>query len=83
MGIYRMIVTELYFVFNIATTVGLGNYKPLNDFEKIISCFFLLFASIFYSQFMEKYILILCLFKDFHLENDIRVDELHIFFGII
>jgi hypothetical protein len=56
MGIYRMIVTELYFVFNIATTVGLGNYKPLNDFEKIISCFFLLFASIFYSQFMEKYI---------------------------
>lgn len=46
----------LYFAFTSLSTVGLGDYVPKNDYERLIVVIILLFGVSIYTYLMNKFI---------------------------
>jgi len=51
---YRTIIMQMYFMMTSLSTVGFGDFYPVNDLERIIGSFLLLFGVIVFSYIMMK-----------------------------
>lgn len=71
-----------YFSFTSLSTVGLGDYTPKSNTERIFISFSLLFGVAIFSIVMANFIEILTKFKAFD-EDLEQEDELSKFFGVL
>ena len=76
------LIVSTYFAFTSLSTVGLGDYHPRGDIERLCTSFMLLFGVAIFSYVMGNFIEILSEFKEFHKEID-DGDNLSRFFGIL
>lgn len=63
-------ITVVYFAFTTLATVGYGDYHPVNDIERLICSFILLFGVAVFSFIMGNFIEILMSFKIVTAENE-------------
>ena len=75
-------VIVMYFAFSSLSTVGLGDYHPRSDFERLCCSFILLFGVAIFSIIMGNFSEILISFKSFNAGLD-DGDNLTKFFGTI
>ena len=61
-NIYDQLIIFIYFAFTTITTVGFGDYHPVNSFERSIICFVLLFGVTIQSYIMSVFINVVNLF---------------------
>jgi len=71
-----------YFAFTSLSTVGLGDLRPVNDFERAFGSMLLLFGVLIFSYIMGIFIEILNSFKSVNASFD-DGDNLSKFFGLI
>ena len=76
------LIVSTYFAFTSLSTVGLGDYHPRGDIERLCTSFMLLFGVAIFSYVMGNFIEILSEFKEFHKEID-DGDNLSRFFGTL
>ena len=71
-----------YYLFTSFTTVGLGDYYPVNNTERIVVAFILFFGVMLTSVIMENFSQMIKQIKDFNrgYENS---DDLNLFFGTL
>jgi Ion channel len=65
----RLIVV-IYFAFTTLTTVGYGDYHAINNQERILFSFILLFGTAVFSFIMGNFIEILMSYKDVTADNE-------------
>jgi len=71
-----------YFLFTSLSTVGLGDFHPRSDFERLVCAFMLLFGVAVFSFVMGNFITILDATKS--INDDLEEgDELSKFFGLL
>jgi len=76
------LIISTYFAFTSLSTVGLGDYHPRGNVERMCTSFMLLFGVAIFSYIMGNFIEILSEFKEFHKEID-DGDNLSKFFGTL
>ena len=76
------LIILVYFSFTTLSTVGLGDYHPKSNVERIFIAFALLFGVAIFSLMMSNFMQILGEFKKFDADLD-QGDELSKFFGIL
>jgi len=77
-----IIVSTMYFAFTSLSTVGFGDYHPVNDIERVFGAFILLFGVAIFSIIMGNFIEILNFINTFNADID-EGDDLSKFFGTI
>jgi len=75
-------ITLQYFAFTTISTVGLGDYHPIADRERILGAFFLLFGVLLTSVVMDNLNQMLVQFKEFDTGFS-DSDKLYLFIGTI
>jgi hypothetical protein len=79
---YEALIIATYFAFTSLSTVGLGDFHPRGNIERVCTGFMLLFGVAIFSYIMGNFIEILSEFKEFHKEID-DGDNLSRFFGTL
>ena len=79
---YETLIITTYFAFTSLSTVGLGDFHPRGNIERVCTAFMLLFGVAIFSYIMGNFIEILSEFKEFHKELD-DGDHLSKFFGTL
>lgn len=79
---YEGLIISTYFAFTSLSTVGLGDFHPRGDVERVVTGFMLLFGVAIFSYIMGNFIEILSEFKEFHEEIG-DGDNLSKFFGTL
>jgi potassium voltage-gated channel Eag-related subfamily H protein 8 len=79
---YEGLIISTYFAFTSLSTVGLGDFHPRGNVERIVTGFMLLFGVAIFSYIMGNFIEILSEFKEFHQEIG-DGDNLSKFFGTL
>lgn len=78
----ELIITLTYFSMTSVSTVGLGDYHPLSDLERIMCSFLILFGVMIFSYFMGNLQKMMMKFKMLD-QNDDSENELQKFFVLM
>ena len=70
LGAVDKLIIMIYFAFTTLTTVGYGDYYAINEEERILFCFVLLFGTAVFSFIMGNFIEILLSYKDVTADNE-------------
>ncbi len=76
------VLTVIYFSFTSLSTVGFGDYHPISNSERLVTCFLLLFGVAIFSWIMGDFIQILDQFQMINAELD-EGDKLSKFLGLM
>ena len=79
---YEKAIAMTYYAFTSLSTVGFGDMRPLNDAERALVAFILLFGVAIFSYVMGNFISILDTFKSINAEME-DGDNLSRFFGLM
>jgi len=63
------LIRVVYFSFTTLSTIGLGDYNPKSEIERIITIFILLFGVVCFSYIMNQFLAILVEFRKVTEEN--------------
>ena len=79
---YYACITVVYFLMTSLTTVGLGDYHPVQNIEYVVGAFMLLFGVLIFSNFMNIFMDLIMNYKVHHGDFD-EGDELVKFIGTL
>lgn len=76
------VITSTYFAFTTLSTVGLGDYYPVSNIERLVGSFFLLLGVAIFSYMMGE--LVVMIVKIQNLDQEIaEEDDLDKFFSLM
>lgn len=79
---YTACITVVYFLMTSLTTVGLGDYHPVQNIEYVVGAFMLLFGVLIFSNFMNIFMDLIFKYKT-HVSDFDEGDELAKFIGTL
>ena len=75
-------IANVYFAFTTLSTVGFGDYYPMNNFERLFCAFILVLGVLIFSYLMDVFLSIICDLQNLTKDLD-DGDNLTKFFSVL